>query len=245
VHHPPPGTQSFAYPQPILQPTASSTLTPGTTFTVSWNASQHFSNITIELWDNTTTGYSRLFSPTFSSCYRWNPPYCGNIAVNVPNTGNYDWVIPNPSTDDWPSQKSAFRIKMYVIDYWKPDVGNLAPVLSFSDWFAFTGNGKADLQDEGGESTTASESEMASETLSATGSDSSTHSRRWPLYTVSTMTPAATPGATATTSGAALSTQGSSQGSIGQVKSQGMTMYIRSWGIASLAMALMVMHLHQ
>ncbi|KAF2649801.1 hypothetical protein K491DRAFT_721333 [Lophiostoma macrostomum CBS 122681] len=177
-HHPPPGTQSFAFPQPIIQPTASSTISPGATFTVTWNASTHFSNITLELWDNTTIGYSRLFSPTLSSCYRWNPPYCGNIAVNVANTGSYDWVIPTPSTDDWPSKQSVFRIKMYVIDYWKPDVGNLAPVLSFSDWFAFSGNGKAAAQDEGGASAKESTSETKNETRSADKAARSAHSKR-------------------------------------------------------------------
>ena len=134
-HAPSPGTQSTLYPQPILQPSESTTIAPGTTFTITWRPSYHFSNITLELWDNTTIGYARNFSPTFSPCYHWNPPYCGSIAVNIPNSGSFDWQIPTPTGDPSAWSGENFRIKMYVVDYWKPDVGNLAPVLSFSDWF--------------------------------------------------------------------------------------------------------------
>ncbi|KAF2120135.1 hypothetical protein BDV96DRAFT_595713 [Lophiotrema nucula] len=126
-------TQPSVIEQPISRPSKNDQLTPGATFTIQWTPDPAFSNVTLELWDKTSWGYSRDFGDL---CYHWINPFCGTIATHAPNTGSFEWSIPNPGSD-FPRDERVFWIKMYVDDYWKPDVGNTDPVLSYSQNFAF------------------------------------------------------------------------------------------------------------
>lgn len=119
--------------QPIHHPNANDTLTPGSTFTITWTPNTHFANVTLELWDKTTWGYSRDFGDL---CYRWVNPFCGTIASHAPNTGSFEWHIPKPGSD-FPRGIQVFWIKMYVDDYQKPEINNTDPVLSYSESFEF------------------------------------------------------------------------------------------------------------
>ena len=119
--------------QPILQPNSSTVLTPGTTFLITWTPDTRFQNVTLELWDRTSWGYSRDFG-TF--CYHYLNPFCGSIGLHVPNTGNFSWPIPIPQ-NGFPRNDRSFWIKMYVNDFLKPEIGTVDPVVTFSESFAF------------------------------------------------------------------------------------------------------------
>lgn len=119
--------------QPILHPISTDTLVPGSVFIITWKPDTHFANVTLELWDNTTWGYSRDFGDL---CYRWVNPFCGTIVSHAPNTGSFEWHIPKPGSD-FPRGIEVFWIKMYVDDYQKPEINNSDPVLSYSQRFAF------------------------------------------------------------------------------------------------------------
>ena len=119
--------------QPIIHPTKEDQLTPGSTYTIQWIPDPAFSNVTIELWDKTSWGYSRDFGDL---CYHWVNPFCGTIVSHAPNTGTFEWNVPKPGSD-FPRDERVFWIKMYVDDYWRPDLGNTDPVLSYSQNFAF------------------------------------------------------------------------------------------------------------
>ncbi|KAF2266423.1 hypothetical protein CC78DRAFT_578120 [Lojkania enalia] len=119
--------------QPITHPTRHEVLTPGGTFTIQWIADLHFSNVTLEIWDKTSWGWSREFG---EQCYHWVNPFCGTIGSHLPNTGSYEWRIPKPGSN-FPRGEHVFWIKMYVDDYIKEDIGNKDPVLSYSQNFSF------------------------------------------------------------------------------------------------------------
>ncbi|ORY09823.1 hypothetical protein BCR34DRAFT_656186 [Clohesyomyces aquaticus] len=146
---PPPSTQPSRVSQTILTPNRTSLLTPGSPFTITWIPDPHFSNITLEIWDKTSWGYSRDFGDL---CYHWVNPFCGTIASHAPNTGSFVWQVPKPGSD-YPrdagngtgegtgsSGVRVFWIKMYVDDYLKEGY-NRDPVLSYSQNFAFRGDG--------------------------------------------------------------------------------------------------------
>ncbi|KAF2194799.1 hypothetical protein K469DRAFT_706288, partial [Zopfia rhizophila CBS 207.26] len=113
-------TQPSRVQQPILSPSKKDVLTPGGTFTIRWEPNSHFANVTLEIWDKTTWGYSRDFGEL---CYHWVNPFCGTIASHAPNTGSYEWHIPKPGSE-FPRGEKVFWLKMYVDDYLKPDIGN-------------------------------------------------------------------------------------------------------------------------
>ncbi|KAF2735677.1 hypothetical protein EJ04DRAFT_563183 [Polyplosphaeria fusca] len=119
--------------QPILYPTGDTLITPGSIYTIQWKANTAFSNITLELWDKTSWGYSRDFGEL---CYHWVNPFCGTIGSHLPNTGSFEWHVPQPGSD-FPRGDRVFWIKMYVDDYIKPEIGNNDPVLSYSQNFGF------------------------------------------------------------------------------------------------------------
>lgn len=108
-------------------------LTAGTTFAIKWKPDRHFSNVTLELWDKTSWGYSRNFG---NLCYHYVNPFCGTIASHAPNTGSFEWRIPKPN-NEFPRGQKVFWIKIYVDDFMKPEINNKDPVLSYSQHFAF------------------------------------------------------------------------------------------------------------
>ncbi|KAF2469822.1 uncharacterized protein BDR25DRAFT_370467 [Lindgomyces ingoldianus] len=128
-----PSTQPSRVQQPISHPNRDDLLTPGGTFTIRWQPDPHFSNVTLEIWDKTSWGYSRDFGDL---CYHWINPFCGTIVSHAPNTGSYEWHIPKPGSD-FPRAERVFWIKMYVDDYLKPEINNKDPVLSYTQNFAF------------------------------------------------------------------------------------------------------------
>ncbi|KAF2011073.1 hypothetical protein BU24DRAFT_413754 [Aaosphaeria arxii CBS 175.79] len=129
----PSSTQPSIIEQPIFRPTREDVLIPGGTFKIEWTPDKHFENVTLELWDKTSWGYSRDFG---SLCYHWVNPFCGTIASHAPNNGSFEWQIPKPGSD-FPRGERVYWIKMYVDDYIKPDIGNKDPVLSYSPNFMF------------------------------------------------------------------------------------------------------------
>lgn len=131
--------------QPIIHPARRDILAPGTTFTITWLPNPHFKNVTLQLWDKTSWGYSR---DLLTGCIPWlRNPFCGTIAKHAPNTGTYDWMIPNPQNGSlgfgFPRDDRVFWIKMYVEDYVNTDIGNQDPVLSYSQNFAFAKPGES------------------------------------------------------------------------------------------------------
>src|SRR6186713_1319858 len=102
--------------QPFVHPNRDDVLVPGGTFTIQWTADTRFANITLELWDKTSWGYSRDFG---SLCYHWVNPFCGTIVSHAPNNGSYVWHIPKPGSD-FPRGDRVFWVKMYVDDYFHP-----------------------------------------------------------------------------------------------------------------------------
>lgn len=125
--------------QRFLHPIRNDILLPGSTFTIQWTPNPAFHNITLQLWDKTSWGFSRdLLSP----CRPWNrSPFCGTIASSAPNTGTFNWTVPNPQNGSmgfgFPRGEPAYWIKMYVEDYLQESVGNTEPVVSYSQNFAF------------------------------------------------------------------------------------------------------------
>ncbi|KAF2794416.1 hypothetical protein K505DRAFT_417118 [Melanomma pulvis-pyrius CBS 109.77] len=126
-------TQPSPIEQKILHPARDDVLEAGGIFTIQWTADPHFANVTLEVWDKTSWGYSRDFG---TLCYHWINPFCGTIVSHAPNTGSYQWHIPKPGSD-FPRKQRVFWIKMYVDDYLHPEIGNKDPVLSYSSNFCF------------------------------------------------------------------------------------------------------------
>lgn len=126
-------TKQSTIEQPIVHPSREDTLTAGTTFVIEWKPDHHFSNVTIELWDKTSWGYSRNFG---SLCYHYVNPFCGTIVSHARNTGSFEWRIPKPN-NEFPRGQKVFWIKIYVDDFMKPEINNKDPVLSYSQHFAF------------------------------------------------------------------------------------------------------------
>jgi hypothetical protein len=138
--------------QPLLSPNHTSVLTTGTSYLIIWTPSPYFSNITLEIWDNTTWGYSLDFGSF--PCYHWPNPFCGSIISHAPNNGSYLWNIPKPTRNvghRYPTGKKFFWIKLYVDDFWK-DGKNTEPVVTYSEKFAFAMEPGAD-EGSGGSST--------------------------------------------------------------------------------------------
>lgn len=137
-------SQSPVLTQHILHPAHKDVLVPGSVSTIRWNANTHFKNVTLQLWDNTSWGYSHdLLTP----CYPWGRnSFCGTIATHVPNTGSYDWTIPNPANGTlgfgFPRNETVFYVKIFVEDYIKEELGNRHPVVSWSQNFAFAADGQ-------------------------------------------------------------------------------------------------------
>lgn len=131
--------------QRFLHPTQGDVLLPGTTFTIKWEPNATFKNITLQLWDKTSWGFSRdLLTP----CHPWGrSPFCGTIASSIPNTGSFEWTIPNPQNGSlgfgFPRGERAYWMKMYVEDYFHAEIGNQLPVLSYSPNFEFAKPGEA------------------------------------------------------------------------------------------------------
>ena len=131
--------------QRFIHPTRGDVLLPGSVFTIKWEPNANFKNITLQLWDKTSWGFSR---DLLSSCHPWDRnPFCDTIASDAPNTGSFDWMIPNPQNGSlgfgFPRGQRAYWIKMYVEDYVQADIGNDLPVLSYSHNFAFAKEGEA------------------------------------------------------------------------------------------------------
>lgn len=118
--------------QPIIHPSSEDTLTAGGIFTIKWKPDGRFSNVTLELWDN-SRGYSRNFG---SFCYFYVNFYCGTIASHVPNSGSFEWRVPKPN-NEFPRGQKVFWIKIYVDDFLKPEINNKEPIVSYSQHFAF------------------------------------------------------------------------------------------------------------
>ncbi|KAF2491929.1 hypothetical protein BU16DRAFT_541875 [Lophium mytilinum] len=117
---------------PISKPTAGEVLVAGTSYTIEWKPDIG-STVELQLWDDTYLGYSREFGDL---CYNYLiNPFCGQIATNVSNTGKYEWHIPHPSS--YPRNEPYFWIKMFVNDFYHPELGNTDPVLSYSQNFSF------------------------------------------------------------------------------------------------------------
>ncbi|KAF2815949.1 uncharacterized protein BDZ99DRAFT_565845 [Mytilinidion resinicola] len=117
----------------ISKPTAGEVLVAGTTYTIEWKPDIG-STVELQLWDDTYYGYSRAFGDL---CYNYLfNPFCGQIATNVSNTGKYEWHIPHQS--DYPRNQPYFWLKMFVNDFYHPELGNTDPVLSYSQNFSFT-----------------------------------------------------------------------------------------------------------
>ncbi|KAF2683859.1 hypothetical protein K458DRAFT_43206 [Lentithecium fluviatile CBS 122367] len=155
---------SVPSPQPVLtqhitHPTHKDVLVPGSVSTIRWNANVHFKNVTLQLWDKTSWGYSHdLLTP----CFPWGRnPFCGTIAYHAPNTGSFDWQIPNPANGSlgygFPRNEQVFWVKIFVEDYVNEEIGNRHPVVSWSQNFAFAADGESGtvVNDEG--TTTSSE----------------------------------------------------------------------------------------
>lgn len=129
----PSSTKPSSIEQPITHPIDDDVITAGTVFTITWKPDRHFSNVTLELWDKTSWGYSRSFG---NLCYHYVNPFCGTIVSHAPNTGSYEWRVPKPN-NEFPRGQKVFGIKMYVDDFMKPEINNRDPVLSYSQNFAF------------------------------------------------------------------------------------------------------------
>lgn len=131
--------------QHFIHPIRGDVLLPGSIFTIRWDLNPAFKNLTLQLWDKTSWGFSRdLLSP----CHPWaRNPFCGTIATSAPNTGSFDWTVPNPPNGSlgygFPRGEKAFWVKMYVEDYMHEEIGNVDPVLSYSQNFAFAKEGEA------------------------------------------------------------------------------------------------------
>ncbi|KAF2873968.1 hypothetical protein BDV95DRAFT_317680 [Massariosphaeria phaeospora] len=129
----PPHPEPSYISQPILHPTHDDLIEAGGIFSIEWTPDSAFQNVTLEIWDNTSWGYSRDFG---SLCYHWINPFCGTIVSHAPNTGTYEWHVPKPGSD-FPRGEWVFWIKMYVDDFLHHEIGNTSPVLSYSQTFAF------------------------------------------------------------------------------------------------------------
>lgn len=130
--------------QPIVHPTRGDIIEPGSTFTIKWEQNDHFQNVTLQLWDKTSWGYSRDLA---GACDPWGGnPFCGNIASHAPNTGSFDWQVPDPANGTlgfgFPRGERVFWVKLYVEDYVKEDINNKDPVLAYSSNFAFAKDGE-------------------------------------------------------------------------------------------------------
>jgi hypothetical protein len=131
--------------QHIVHPAHKDILVPGSTSTIQWDANDHFKNVTLQLWDHTSWGYSHdLLTP----CFPWGRnSFCGTIAMHVPNTGSFEWYIPNPTNGSlgygFPRDEQVFWVKIFVEDYINEEIGNHLPVVSWSQNFAFAADGES------------------------------------------------------------------------------------------------------
>jgi hypothetical protein len=151
--------KSTVLTQHVLHPAHKDILVPGSISTIRWEVNSHFTNVTLQLWDNTSWGYSRdLLSP----CIPWGRnPFCGTIATHVPNTGSLDWYIPNPANGSlgygFPRDEQVYWVKIFVEDYLHDEIGNRRPVVSWSQNFAFAADGESGSVVDDEPSTTNSE----------------------------------------------------------------------------------------
>jgi hypothetical protein len=154
-------TQSSPISQPILSPNHTSLLATGSLYLITWEPSRNFSNITLEIWDNTLWGYSRDFGSF--PCYHWSNPFCGTIISHAPNNGSYLWNVPQPVRvigHRYPIGEQYFWIKLYVDDFWKEGM-NTEPVVTYSERFAFA----AVAGEDGAESSTTGLEAMVAPTM--------------------------------------------------------------------------------
>jgi len=179
--------------QHIYHPAHKDILVPGSISTIRWTANPHFQNVTLQLWDNTSWGYSRdLLSP----CIPWGRnSFCGTIATHTPNTGSFDWYIPNPANGSlghgFPRDEQVFWVKIFVEDYLNEEIGNKRPVVSWSQNFAFAADGESGSVVDDDQSGTSSEGVpvyVSDGQSSATNSGAGTASTTATISTTATTT---------------------------------------------------------
>lgn len=139
-------TASASGTQHFIHPAKNDVLALGSTFQIRWTPITYYKNVTIQLWDNTSHGFAHdLLTP----CSLWARKSCGSIAMHAPNTGAFDWTIPAPVNGTnsaghaFPRGEQVFYLKMFVEDFMQSAIGNKAPVLSYSQSFAFAKEGES------------------------------------------------------------------------------------------------------